>query len=674
MSSFFDTGKKAGKKRLRRFFVRTLRTLFNLGLVISFIVGVGLVGLYAYLVNGYEDQLGQRYPMLAQDSRVYDADGQEISTIPAEQNRETVGPDDLGEHLPQATVAIEDRRFYEHVGVDFEGLGRAAWKDVRSWSIQEGGSTITEQLAKNLFIPEEQWMEVSFWRRLNQSALSFAYERRHTKEETLTAYLNTVYFGEGAYGAELAAGRYFGKDARDLSLSESAALAGFLHAPSTYLHETEAQVRRAEDRRDQVLATMDEEGMISTAEHRDATSQALEFAPEETPDDPDYDPFLDKVRREVQSQLGDEALARGGLEIHTTVRPNLQRTAVKSAEDVLNETDDPSAAVATVEPQTGAIRALAGQKGDFNLALDARRQPGSSFKPLVLATALRNYISPDTVYVSKDLNVNFEDNEYPVVNYDFVERGEISVEEAMVESDNTVFVQFGVDLGLFDVADTAEAMGITTPVEPYPSTAIGGLGTGVSVLDMASSYATFGGAGIYREPYAVEHVDRRNFGEEEQLYDHRDTGRRVLSGNQAAVANDILREVVEDDEATADHDLDEELGRPSAGKTGTTDDFVDAWYVGYTRRLSTAVWVGYPEGRRPMIDVQGLEEVNGRTLPLDIWADYMQEATSGASPLDFPEPDYSEFSTLESGYSAEPPETSYLEVQSVAQPETDSGS
>jgi penicillin-binding protein 1A len=660
----FDTSKKAGKRRWRRFFARTLRKLFNLGLAATLVLAVGLVGLYAYLVNGYEEQLDQRYPTLVQNSRVYDANGERISTLQAEQNRETVGPDGLGEYLPQATVAIEDRRFYEHVGVDFEGLGRAAWTDLRSWSVQEGGSTITEQLAKNLFVPEKQWMEVSFWRRLNQSALSFAYERRHTKEETLTAYLNTVYFGDGAYGAEIAAERYFGKDTRDLTLSESAALAGFLHAPSTYLPDTEEDVRRAEGRRDEVLAMMEEEGMISASERRDAAAQALEFVPEEPLDDLAYEPFLDKVRREVQNQLGEDALARGGLEIRTTVKPDLQRAAVQSAEDVLSEPEDPSAAVATVEPQSGAIRALAGQAGDFNLALDARRQPGSSFKPLVLATALRDYVSPDTVYVSKDLNVNFQDLDYQVVNYDFVERGPITVEEAMVESDNTVFVQFGADLGLDNVADTAEAMGITTPVEPYPSTSIGGLGTGVSVLDMASSYATFGGAGIYREPYAVEQIDRLDFGGEEQLYDHRVSGRRVLSGNQAAVATDILRGVVEDDEATADHDLDAELGRPSAGKTGTTDDFADAWYVGYTRRLSTAVWVGYPDDRSSMVDVHGLEEVNGRTLPLDIWADYMSEATSGAAPLNFPEADYGEFSPLQSGYAAYPPATSYIEVQS----------
>lgn len=664
MDNFFETSKKAGKKtvkRGRRLFARTLGAFFKLGLVAAIVLAAGLVGLYSYLVNGYEEQLERRYPDLVQNSHVYNAEGEKISTLQAAQNRETVGPEGLEEHLFQATVAIEDRRFYEHVGVDFEGLGRAAWTDLRSWSVLEGGSTITEQLAKNLFVPEQQWMEVSFWRRLNQSALAFAYERRHTKEEILTAYLNTVYFGNGAYGAEIAAERYFGKDALDLTLSESAALAGFLHAPSTYMPES-GDYRRAEERRNEVLAIMEEEGMIPPSERREAASQPLEFVPPPEPDDPVYEPFLDKVRREVQERLGEEALARGGLEIRTTVEPNLQRTAVESAGEILAGTDDPSAAVATVEPQSGAIRALAGQAGDFNLALDARRQPGSSFKPLVLAAALEDYVSPETVYVSKDLDVSFQDLEYPVVNYDFVERGPITVREAMVESDNTVFVQFGADLGLYDVANTAEALGITTPVDPYPSTAIGGLGTGVSVLDMASSYATFAGAGIYREPYAVESVDRLDFGHEEQLYDHRVSDRRVLTGNQAAVATDIIRGVVEDDAATADHDLDEELGRPSAGKTGTTDDFVDAWYVGYTRRLSTAVWVGYPEGRRPMVNVHGLEEVNGRTLPLDIWADYMAEATAGAAPLDFPEADYSEFSLLGSGYAAAPPATSYLPI------------
>ncbi|MDQ4105659.1 MAG: transglycosylase domain-containing protein, partial [Actinomycetota bacterium] len=235
MNSFFETSKKARKRRRADLLVWLLWTAFKLTLLAAVAVVIGVAGLYVYLTQEYADRLERRYPDLAQNSHVYDANGDEIATFRAEEERETVGPEGLGEHLPEAVVAIEDRRFEEHFGVDFEGVGRAAWTDLRAWEVREGGSTITEQLMKNLFIEQDQRMEISFFRRLKQSTLAAAYERSHTKEEILTAYLNTVYFGDGAYGAELAAERYFGKSARELTLSEAAALAGFLHAPSTYL-------------------------------------------------------------------------------------------------------------------------------------------------------------------------------------------------------------------------------------------------------------------------------------------------------------------------------------------------------------------------------------------------------------------------------------------------------
>ncbi|MGB3682374.1 MAG: transglycosylase domain-containing protein [Rubrobacteraceae bacterium] len=662
MNNFFETSKKykKGKKRRMGPFVWMLRTAFNLALVMAVVLAAGTAMVYVYLTQEYGDLLDRQYPDLVQNSRVYDANGDEIATFRAVEERETVGPEGLGKNLPDAVVAIEDRRFEEHFGVDFEGVGRAAWTDLRSWQVREGGSTITEQLVKNLYVDQEQRLEISFWRRLKQSTLAFAYERGHTKKEILTAYLNTVYFGDGAYGAELAAKRYFGKSAEELTLSEAAALAGFLHAPSTYLPDDPEGLDRIEERRDRVLAIMREEGMISAAEFEEAKGASLVFAPDPPPENPLFEPFIEKVSREVEEQLGPEALRKGGLEIQTTLEPGLQEAAAESAGGVLGYPDDPSGAVATVEPQTGAIKVLYGQKEDFNLALDARRQPGSSFKPMVLAAALKQDISPDTVYVSKDLEVGFQGVEYPVTNYEYVERGPITVGDAMVESDNTVFVQFALDLGLRNVAETAKDLGVTTPVEPYPSTAIGGLGTGVSVLDMASAYATFAGAGVYREPYSVETIERRYFGERDQAYDHGNSGRRIMSGNQAAAVNDVLRRVVEDEDATGGRDLDEELGRPSAGKTGTTDDFADAWYVGYTPRLSTAVWVGYPDERRSMVDIRGLDEVNGASLPLDLWSSYMQQATEGKSPLDFSDADYSDFGTLNAGYAANPPATSYV--------------
>jgi membrane peptidoglycan carboxypeptidase len=286
---------------------------------------------------------------------------------------------------------------------------------------------------------------------------------------------------------------------------------------------------------------------------------------------------------------------------------------------------------------------------DFNLPLDARRQPGSSFKPIVLAAALREEISPESTYVSHELAFDFQDEHYVINNYDFIERGEISVAEAMAESDNTVFVQLAADVGLNNVVQTARDLGITTPVEPYPSTAIGGLGTGVSPLEMASAYSTFAGGGIHREPYSIESIDRNSYGESETVYDHEIGGRRVLTGSQAAVATQVLRGVVEDGTATMFHDLDEEIGHPSAGKTGTTDNFADAWYVGYTPRLCTSVWVGYPEGRRSLVGVHGIEEPNGETLPMDIWSEYMAKATEGDLALDFPEADTSDLEILTGG-------------------------
>ena len=651
MNSFFETSKKASKKRRRGLVLVTLRILFNLALILTAASAIALVGSYFFVIEEHGERLDRKYPELVQDSYVYDINGNKVGEFAVEESRETVGFDGFGEHLPRAVIAVEDRRFYDHFGVDPEGVARAAWTDLRAREVHEGGSTITEQLMKNLFVPEDERFEVSFWRRFVQSALAFSYERHHTKQEILTAYLNTVYFGNGAYGAEVAAQRYFGKSAKHLTLSEAAALAGFLDAPSTYFSTDEIEgSERATQSRDTVLRLMEEQGMISAEQMREAQSVVLEYVPAPSPEVPVFEPFLERVRREVEERLGPEALGRGGLRIHTTLEPELQRAAVEESDGALSEPGDPSAAVVTVEPQSGAIRALAGQAEGFNLALDARRQPGSAFKPIVLAAALKENISPESVYVSRELNIRFQGEYYVINNYDFVERGEVSIYEAMAESDNTVFVQLAADVGLEKVITTAKGLGITTPIEPYPSTAIGGLDAGVSPLEMASAYATFAGGGIHREPYAVERVERVSYGEREDLYDHLITGRRVMTGNQAAIANEVLRGVVEDGTASMFHDLDEEIDRPSAGKTGTTNNFADAWYVGYTPRLCTSVWVGYPEGRRSMVGVHGIEEPNGETLPMDVWSAYMARATEGDPTLGFPQGDLNDFKVVHGGY------------------------
>jgi membrane peptidoglycan carboxypeptidase len=653
VDNFFETRRKKSKKRPLGRFLRGLRALFNLALILGVCAVIVVTCLYLFVAKEFEGDLDRTYPELAENSYVYDVNGKEIGEFPVAESRETVGFDGLGENLPRAVVAVEDRRFYDHWGFDPEGLARAAWTDLRSWHVEEGGSTLTEQLMKNLYVAEDERFETSFRRRFVQAALAFTYERNHSKDEILTAYLNTVYFGDGAYGAQTAARTFFGKDAKDLNLSEAATLAGFLHAPSTYVTwEGDVIVPQARERRDRVLGLMEEQGMISRQEREQAEAAPLNFASDPPPQDSAYTPFLEKVRRDVEEQLGPQALQRGGLRIHTTMNPEMQHAAVETSQEVLPYPHDPSAAVVTVEPQTGAIRALAGQEGEFNLALDARRQPGSSFKPIVLAAALRDDISPQSTYISRELNFYYQDEFYEVHNYDYIERGEISVADAMAESDNTVFVQLASDVGLDNVVETAEDLGITSTVDPYPSTAIGGLGTGVSPLDMASAYSTFAGGGIHREPYSIENIERNSYGQSETVYDHEIGGQRVLSGNEAAIETEVLRGVVEDGTASMFHDLDEEIGHPSAGKTGTTDNFADAWYVGYTPRLCTSVWVGYPEGRKSLVGVHGVLEPNGETFPMDIWSNYMAQATEGDLSLDFPAADESDLYVLKGDYSS----------------------
>ncbi len=638
-----------------------MRVLFNASLILAVAAVIFVVGLYFFVLETRGSELDDGYPTLAENSYVYDAEGEEIGRFIARENRRTISPDDIGTYLPQAVMAVEDRRFEDHIGVDFEGLGRAAYTDIRVGSVEEGGSTITEQLMKNLFVPEDERFEVSFWRRFVQACLAFSYERNHTKEEILTTYLNTVYFGNGAYGAEVAANRHFGKSAADLSLPEAATLAGFLHAPSTYpASEGDISLERATERRDDVLRLMEGQGMITTRERLVAQGAPLDFDPAPDPDYSEYTPFLEKVEREVEDELGDDAIEEGGLRIRTTINPEMQREALESIEETLYAPDDPSAAVVSVEPQSGAIRALAGQDEGFNLALDARRQPGSSFKPIVLAAALRENVSPESLYVSEDIDLSGGSGEYVIKNYGLIERGEISLYDAMAESDNTVFVRLGMDplVGMENVVETATEMGIESKLDPVPATAIGGSDAGVSPLEMASAYSTFAGGGIHRAAYSVEKIDRVGFGESEVAYDHELAANRVMTGNQASAATDAMRGVVERGTASNFHDLDEEIGRPSAGKTGTTDDYVDAWYVGYTPRLSTAVWVGYPEGNRSMVGVHGLDEAGGETLPLDLWSLYMERATEDDPVLDFSEPNLYDLTFLDRGYYAGSAETS----------------
>jgi penicillin-binding protein 1A len=608
-----------------------------LGVVVLF---ASFTQTYTALAEGMPELDHYASTELAQTSVVYDADGKVVDELYGVQNRFVVSLEDIDPDLREAVVAVEDHRFYQHRGLDFEAIARAALENILSLSIQEGGSTITQQLIKNTYIAQEQRMIPSFERKFAEAALAWQYEEVHSKEEILEQYLNTVYFGANAYGAEAAARTYFNKNAANLTLPEAALLAGIIQLPGIY--DPFADPEAAIQRRNVVLDRMLEYGYITEAEHDEAVKAKLVLSRGRVEHEDDNEYFLNAVRRELAEEYGDDTVYKGGLKIHTTLDPELQELANTAVDSIVDpEAGDPSAALVSVDPATGAVRAMVGgsdfDQVKFNLATQAHRQAGSSFKPFVLAEAMEQGISPQTTYVSKHLEVPMGaySEPYVVDNYDFIERGSITLEKAIAESDNTVFVQLALDLGLENVVEKAHEMGITSKVEAYPSTAIGGLGEGVTPLEMASAYSTLPNAGVHMEPYLVQRVTKEENGEEIVVEQHRLKEKVALTRDEAAMVTQALRGVITDGTASYYHDLDDEIGRPSAGKTGTTNNFVDAWFIGFIPQLSTSVWVGYPDERRPMVNINGLPEINGENYPLDIWSLYMQDAV-----LMFPEQEF----------------------------------
>jgi penicillin-binding protein 1A len=620
------------------------------GLVSVFLASVvALVGTFAYTYAQVAEDLPEldQYSAteLAQTSVVYDSSGNVVDELHGVQNRFVVGLDEINPSLSDAVIAIEDHRFYEHRGVDFEAIGRAAGENFATLSVRQGGSTITQQLVKNTYIAQEQRQIPSLQRKMTEASLAWQYEEEHEKDEILEQYLNTGYFGENAYGIEAAARTYYNKEAAELSLPESALLAGIINLPGTYDPFNDPESARK--RRDTVLDRMLEHGYVSPEEHAEAVAEDLNLSRGQVEPESENEYFLDAVRKELAEQYGDRALYEGGLKIYTTLDPTLQEHAVAAVGKVVDPTaGDPSASLVSVEPATGAVKAVVGgsdfEQVKFNLATQGKRQPGSSFKTFVLAEAIRQGISPETGYESKDLSIDTGGEPYQVQNYNYVQRGPISVRHATEQSDNTVFVQLALDLGLENVAALANSMGIESTIDTYPPMAIGGIGEGVTPFDMASSYSTLANGGTHMEPYLVERVTREGeSGEEITVQESEQTGTKVLSKDQAAAITQTLRGVVQRGTAGRYRNLDAELGRPSAAKTGTSELFVDAWFVGYVPQLATSVWVGYPEERRPMIYVRDFPEVNGENFPLDIWSLYMQEATKDlpVQQLDTPSSD-----------------------------------
>jgi len=558
-----------------------------------------------------------------ENSTLYSDDGERLGVIQSETLRTPLEPDEAPSLVKQATVAIEDQRFYEHEGLDFQAILRAAVENLRSGAVVEGGSTITQQVVKNLYISDDQ----TLGRKIREAKLASTMSERRSKEEILTLYLDNVPYGtvngQSAIGIKAGARTFFGKPVADLKLHEAALLAGLPRSPATY--DPFENPEAARERRNQVIEALAETGKISPKRARTAAAKPLgvERGSFYTKQKERY--FFEYVKQQLIDGYGKERVETGGLDVYSTVDTDLQEKAREAIDSTLDRGGDPSAATVSMDPENGQIKAMVTSerfsRDSFNYATQSRRQPGSAFKPVVLMTALRQGVDPqETTYKSKPLDLDTEQyGEIDVETYDERYFGDVDLVRATLESDNTVFQQLALDLGLPKIVDNAHRLGIESDLDRRPALALGGLERGVSPLEMSRAYATMASGGVRTEPLAIRRVEFPD-GEEDELADPE--RERAYDANVAAEATDILQENVR--RGTA---VKAQIGCPAAAKTGTTDDFKDAWLVGYTPALSTAVWVGYSEPK-PMRDVHGIA-VSGSTFPAQIWGDYMQAATGG---------------------------------------------
>lgn len=613
---------------------------------------------------------------IGRTSFVYAADGSLLGAIPAERNRQPIPASEMSPWIRKATVAVEDRRFFRHGGVDLEGIARAAVKDIQAGAIVEGGSTITQQLVRNLYISKERTVE----RKLKEACLAAKLDGAWTKERILTTYLNVVYYGNQAYGIEAAAQTYFSKRAKDLTLTEAALLAGLTQAPSLTNPFTAPQ--RARARRAEVLRAMLETGVITPRQFRLASSAGLGLHPGRLYTEIREPYFFGYVRDQLIAAYGAERVRSGGLRVYTTIVPRYQRLAEKAIRETLDRPTDPAAALIAISPKTGAIRAMVAvvpnrPKNEFNLVSQARRQPGSTFKTFVLAAAVEMGIDPDsTYYVSAPFVYrthpagSCEDGSWWCVKtYANDYYGWSSIRSATLRSDNAVYAQLTLDVGPERVAEVARRMGVRSPLDVrgayVPSIGLGSVA--VSPLDLASAYATLAAGGVHAEPMAIRRVVLPD-GTVDTSWG-KPKRRRAISEGTAAVVTRILEQNVQYGTGTR-----AALGRPAAGKTGTNEEHADAWFAGYTPELATTVWVGYTAGEIPMENVHGIA-VTGGSFPAEIWRLFMAPALEGREVVPFPEPSrWPEWKPFTRGtyaltYDPRPrPET---ETEPETEPETD---
>ena len=591
--------------------------------VIVMAVGVG-IGFVTANMNVKADLSKDILPPAS--SHIYDSAGNEIAIIHATENRVPVKIEQIPVNLLNAFVAIEDNRFYEHKGVDFRGLARAAYTNLIRGEIAEGGSTITQQLAKNAYLTQERTIK----RKIQEVFLALQLEKQYTKQEILELYLNQIYFGQGAYGVQAASKTYFGKNVEDLTLGECAMLAGIPKSPNYYSPFN--NINAAIERRDTVLDQMVNFGYINYSQCYDAKKAEVVLAPPNVPEkhkDAMY--FIEYVTQLLVDRYGADAVYKEGLKVYTTIDLDIQRMAEEALMIYLPEyyTDangivQPQGSIVAVEPKTGYIRAMVGGRGtdQFNRATMAERQPGSAFKPFVFVAGLENGYTPDTVIEDSPITIDG----WSPQNYSRRFSGNVTLRTVAIFSMNVPTVKIAQALGIDKAIYYAQEMGISTfvlegdPSDTNLAASLGGLTRGVTPLEIASAYGTFANSGVHIPHTAITKVLDRNGN---IIFEALPEGRQVISQESCADLTSMLEDVI-----TKGTGKGAAIGRPAAGKTGTTSDYHDAWFVGYTPDLVASVWIGCDDNSE-------LDGITGGDLPATIWSHFMQNALLNVPVHDF---------------------------------------
>ena len=568
---------------------------------------------------------------LAQRSVVLAADGSPIASL-FEEDRSRVALADVPDHVVDAVLAVEDAAFYEHKGVSMRGMLRALKENATSGGVEQGGSTITQQVVKNELLNGERTMN----RKVKEAMLAVQLEEELGKDGILERYLNTVYFGESAYGVQAASERFFGKALRDISVAEAALLAGLIASPEHYNPFDNPE--RATDRRAIVLRRMVDEGLLSKEQAESEGQVPLPTEPQWTlPTTETY--FVAEVKRLLlaDERLGAtkeeraEKLFRGGLTIKTTFDPRMQQIA-RQAVDSHSPSPDFTQALVAIDPNSGAVRAVIGGKGfeeqKFNVATQGPRQPGSAFKIIALAAWLDAGRSPeDWVDSASPCEFPIATGVWKVDNYDGGSGSLSTLRDATYKSSNCAYARLALTLGPESIAEMAQRLGITRKLPAYPSIVLGG--EEVTPLEMATVASTLAAEGVRRDPIWVTEIYDSGG---KLVLKNEPKEQRVLSPDVARAVNSVMLGVVQHGTGKA-----ATIDRPVAGKTGTAQEWTDAWFVGWTPDLATAVWMGSPLGKVPMKGVGG-RNVTGGYLPAQIFAAFMGPSLQGRPILQFPPP------------------------------------